>query len=239
MPKASSWSKRLRDIGLLRLGPGFDRLRRVRSSHSGPVNISICSSSAPRTSRIGRPMRMRAVDVARRHAAARFEPGIERRAAPPPPVRARPCRRSPPAGCPAAGLHPYLVFDLREVAVKFAAEVDQQPVVRKFEERFHDILGAGGGVSALMPKGVSFMSGATGKVLQPATSSGKRNSCQHKLLCENACRFVTAQARVPKKRAPAWPEPQFLPMRRQVSWRPDVPRPDPRPRSAMPASAVS
>ena len=33
-------------------------------------------------------------------------------------------------------LHPQLVFDLRQIAVVLAAEVDQQTVVGEFEKRF-------------------------------------------------------------------------------------------------------
>ena len=60
-------------------------------------------------------------------------------------------------------MHPHLVFDLGEIAVEFAAKVDQQSVVGKFEERFDDILGRDGGVSALMPKDGSFCMGLQGK----------------------------------------------------------------------------
>ena len=52
-------------------------------------------------------------------------------------------------------MHTHLVFDLRQIAVKLTAEADQQAIVGKFEDSFDNILGAGRGVSALMPNGVS------------------------------------------------------------------------------------
>jgi hypothetical protein len=77
--------------------------------------------------------------------AARFEPGVKRtqhrrRLF----ARALVADHRQPVAAP-QDMHPHLVFDLREVAVKFAAKVDQQAVVRKFEDGFHDILGRAGG----------------------------------------------------------------------------------------------
>ena len=81
-------------------------------------------------------------------------------------------------------MHPDLVLDLGEVAVEFAAKVDQQSVVGKFEEGFHDILGRWrGGQRADAQEGL-LLQGHLGKVLQPGTSSGKRNPRRHEILCE-------------------------------------------------------
>lgn len=49
------------------------------------------------------------------------------------------------------------MLDLGEIAVIFAAKPDQEPVIGKFQDGFHHILGAGRGVSALMPKWASFL----------------------------------------------------------------------------------
>jgi hypothetical protein len=45
-------------------------------------------------------------------------------------------------------MHPHLMLDLRKVAVEFAAKIDQQSVVGKFEDGFHDVLGGRGGQRA-------------------------------------------------------------------------------------------
>jgi hypothetical protein len=42
-------------------------------------------------------------------------------------------------------MHTCLMFDLGQVAVKFAAEVDQNAIVRKFQKRFDDVFRAGRG----------------------------------------------------------------------------------------------
>jgi hypothetical protein len=42
-------------------------------------------------------------------------------------------------------MDPDLMFDLRKIAVKLAAQIYQQPVVRKFEKRFNNVFRTGRG----------------------------------------------------------------------------------------------
>jgi hypothetical protein len=71
-------------------------------------------------------------------------------------------------------MHPHLVFDLRQVPVIFAAKVDQKPIVGEFQNRFHDVFGAGrGGQSADAQRDLLISEGRTGNV-GLAPGSGKR-----------------------------------------------------------------
>ena len=91
------------------------------------------------------PHPQRRIDIPRRDPAPRLKPGIE---------RAQHRRRLIPRGLLAdhgqavaapQDVNPHLVLDLREVAVEFAAQLDQQPVVGKFEQCFHSVLWTGRG----------------------------------------------------------------------------------------------
>ena len=52
------------------------------------------------------------------------------------------------------------MFDLCEVAVEFAAKVDQQSIVRKFQKRFDDIFGTGRGGQRADAQGGLLLMGA-------------------------------------------------------------------------------
>jgi len=93
----------------------------------------------------GPPHPHRAVDIARLNATPRFQPRVKR-----PQHRRRLLSRAlladhRQAVAPSQDMDPDLMLDLRQIAVEFAAQVDQQSVVRKFEQRFHNVLGTGRG----------------------------------------------------------------------------------------------
>ena len=133
------------DIGLLRLGPGFDRflagaqLHRAAGKHLDLLAVRAQAVGHRATHPNG------AVNITRRHSATGLQPGIK-------PAQHR-CRlftrprisdHRQPVPAP-ENMHTHLVFDLRQIAVKLAAEADQQAIVRKFKDSFNNILGAGRG----------------------------------------------------------------------------------------------
>ena len=140
--KAHLMRKQIGDIGFLRLGAGFNRLFAGLQLHAGTrehldLRIGVQTGAV----RHRPPHADGAVNLARCHAAPAFDAGVKR-------AQHR-CRliagglvadhRQPIA--PAQDMHPHLLFHLRQIAVKFTAQADQQPVVRKLQNGFDGIIG--------------------------------------------------------------------------------------------------
>ena len=149
---------------------------RVRSSYlRAREHLDLLVLAAAR-SRIGRPIRSAPSISPADHALARFQPRIKR-----PQHRRRLFPRALVADhrqpvAPPQDMHPHLVLDLGKVAVKFAAKVDQQSVVGKFQKRFDDVFRTGRGGQRADAQGWLLLHGASGWVSVPSCRAVTRSS---------------------------------------------------------------